>query len=187
MVEAAGSSLLNNAKGPAGLETLRLITFDADGVSGHMNHRDTSLAVRELLIQNTSNNGKNKNQKLLHARSVEAWSLQTIHNPVAKYIPLLEWVRLLLSWCGILAARSSQHSCRNGSNETYRLLQPSLNWKAMAAHHSQFVWYRRLFVVFSCYAYVNRLQRVIMLLWNDDHQNYRSSSDMLAQRRRKEE
>jgi N-acetylglucosaminylphosphatidylinositol deacetylase len=43
---------------------------------------------------------------------------------------------------------------------SYRMLQPSLNWKAMAAHHSQFVWYRRLFVVFSIYTYVNRLRRM---------------------------
>ena len=31
-------------------------------------------------------------------------------------------------------------------------------WRAMNAHKSQFVWYRRLFVVFSSYTYVNYVQ-----------------------------
>ncbi|CAM9310224.1 unnamed protein product [Sphacelaria rigidula] len=30
----------------------------------------------------------------------------------------------------------------------------------MAAHRSQFVWYRRLFVFFSRYAYVNTFKRI---------------------------
>ena len=48
---------------------------------------------------------------------------------------------------------------RGGHGPYYRLQQPALNWRAMASHTSQFVWYRRLFVVFSCYTYVNRLKR----------------------------
>jgi hypothetical protein len=35
------------------------------------------------------------------------------------------------------------------------MINPSLVWNAMKAHHSQFVWYRRLFVVFSRYSYAN--------------------------------
>ena len=41
----------------------------------------------------------------------------------------------------------------------FRLSRPSLNWKAIKAHSSQFVWYRRLFVVLSWYTYVNRRRR----------------------------
>lgn len=36
-------------------------------------------------------------------------------------------------------------------------------WRAMAAHHSQFVWYRRFFVLFSRYAYVNTFRRISAL------------------------
>lgn len=34
---------------------------------------------------------------------------------------------------------------------------PVPSWKAMSAHWSQFVWFRRLFVVFSVYTFVNHL------------------------------
>lgn len=33
-------------------------------------------------------------------------------------------------------------------------------WKAMALHRSQFVWYRKLFVVFSRYGYINTLREI---------------------------
>ena len=33
-----------------------------------------------------------------------------------------------------------------------------LAWRAMATHHSQFVWYRKLFVLFSRYGYLNTLR-----------------------------
>ncbi|CAD8151799.1 unnamed protein product [Paramecium octaurelia] len=33
-------------------------------------------------------------------------------------------------------------------------------WKSMQIHHSQFVWYRKLFVVFSRYAYINTLIKI---------------------------
>lgn len=36
-------------------------------------------------------------------------------------------------------------------------LSPLNAWQAMAIHHSQFVWYRKLFVIFSRYAYMNTL------------------------------
>ncbi|CAK86263.1 unnamed protein product (macronuclear) [Paramecium tetraurelia] len=33
-------------------------------------------------------------------------------------------------------------------------------WRSMQIHHSQFVWYRKLFVVFSRYAYINTLIKI---------------------------
>ncbi len=46
------------------------------------------------------------------------------------------------------------HGRKRGAIRFY-MVNPFLVWKAMKAHHSQFVWYRRLFVVFSRYSYVN--------------------------------
>mmetsp|Transcript_3507 Transcript_3507/g.7278 ORF Transcript_3507/g.7278 Transcript_3507/m.7278 type:complete len:246 (-) Transcript_3507:853-1590(-) len=37
---------------------------------------------------------------------------------------------------------------------------PVATWSAMSVHWSQFVWYRRLFVVFSRYGYLNTLERL---------------------------
>ena len=39
-------------------------------------------------------------------------------------------------------------------------MDPILVWKAMAAHYSPFVWYRRLSVMFSRYTYINDLQKI---------------------------
>lgn len=156
-----------------GVTNLNFITFDEFGVSGHVNHRDTYLAVRHVYwkqLQQQLLTGNNNNINRL-ARTVTAWSLETVRNPLNKYVPVWEWIRLVLCWCGWVSAVSSSisttysknnhHRWRRHSGEiTYRCLQPSLNWKAMAAHRSQFVWYRRLFVVFSCYTYVNRLRRM---------------------------
>jgi len=46
------------------------------------------------------------------------------------------------------------------SHQQYRIMEPILVWRAMAAHYSQFVWYRRLSVMFSRYTYINDLEKI---------------------------
>jgi N-acetylglucosaminylphosphatidylinositol deacetylase len=38
---------------------------------------------------------------------------------------------------------------------------PIAAWPALRAHHSQFVWFRKLFILFSSYIYINTLIPVI--------------------------
>jgi N-acetylglucosaminylphosphatidylinositol deacetylase len=139
---------------------LVLITFDQYGVSGHVNHIDTHLGVCAIVGRGgfiLSGDDFSRASKI--NIPVEAWSLASERNIVAKYIPFLSWLLLFLSFFRIV-----QDSHRgidiDSSHQCYRLHEPSLNWKAMTTHKSQFVWYRRLFVVFSCYTYVNTLQRI---------------------------
>lgn len=139
---------------PACLSSLCLITFDADGVSGHVNHCDAFRAVQRLVQEHHNF----PNDRKVPSLDVEAWSLKTIQNPIRKYLPLWEWFRLLLCWLGIQNTVSSSYP--SDKVQIHRVMQPTLNWRAMVAHKSQFVWYRRLFVVFSCYTYVNRLRLV---------------------------
>lgn len=40
----------------------------------------------------------------------------------------------------------------------YVTLKPWVSYYAMKAHYSQFVWYRKLFVVFSRYTFLNHLR-----------------------------
>ena len=49
---------------------------------------------------------------------------------------------------------------RSRSVIQYRIMDPILVWKAMAAHYSQFVWYRRLSVLFSRYTYINDIEKM---------------------------
>lgn len=48
----------------------------------------------------------------------------------------------------------------NGITLQCRIMDPFLVWQAMSAHYSQFVWYRRLSVLFSRYSYINDLHQL---------------------------
>ena len=151
--------------------TLSIVTFDQRGVSGHVNHIDTYLAVQHLyqqqlsLLQSSStSSSSNQQQVRLASKALEVWVLQTIQNPIIKYIPIVEWVRFLLHTTLNWYPKSDMHidptTCPTPSS-WYRLLQPSLNWYAMSTHQSQFVWYRRLFVIFSIYTYRNTFHKLL--------------------------
>jgi N-acetylglucosaminylphosphatidylinositol deacetylase len=129
---------------------VQIITFDQQGVSGHINHRDTYLACRHLCFAESVERHELPN--------VELWSLVSDTSPIVRYIPFFSWILLLLTWCGVMTSVSTKVSPR-GDVCINRLQAPSLNWEAMRSHASQFVWYRRLFVVFSSYTYVNKLRR----------------------------
>lgn len=162
-LRTAMSSTANISSTSKSWSRLILITFDQYGVSGHINHIDTYLGVCSVARQGifavpgeTSSTSKNENNI-----PVEVWSLVTERNMLAKYIPILSWLLLFLSF---FRTMQTPHANFPDSKSTqiilHRLQEPRLNWKAMTTHQSQFVWYRRLFVVFSCYTYVNKLQRI---------------------------
>ena len=148
--------------------TISFLTFDEQGVSGHINHRDTYQAVRYLLQRQARKQQQMQKDDSSLLSFADVWTLETETNLFYKYIPVYSWFLLICSLVGGQQSSSSTTtslgSTDNNNNNsiivTYRLHQPWLNWKAMASHASQFVWYRRLFVVFSCYTYVNRLQRM---------------------------
>ena len=54
------------------------------------------------------------------------------------------------------------------SYQQCRIMDPMLVWRAMAAHYSQFVWYRRLSVMFSRYTYINDLEKINPTFIQDD-------------------
>ena len=172
MIEAIESeqkeSLENNR-----ISVVDLITFDERGVSGHVNHRDTYRTVKRACERvrgyQRQHDFKTKDQSsstsaslLLKAfvkLSVHSWTLETETNLIVKYLPIYSWILFTLA----LLFPSVWHQTHKETPEgkrLYRLHQPSLNWMAMRSQASQFVWYRRLFVIFSCYTYVNVLQRI---------------------------
>jgi N-acetylglucosaminylphosphatidylinositol deacetylase len=144
-------------------ERLVLLTFDQYGVSGHVNHIDTFHGVCELVKQNStisSSAGFNdKTKVVISPVAIEAWQLESERNLFFKYVPLLSWVLFFL---GLFATARPMLGKREDAHlrRIYRFHEPRMNWRAMAAHESQFVWYRRLFVVFSCYTYVNKLRPI---------------------------
>ncbi|KAF3323142.1 N-acetylglucosaminyl-phosphatidylinositol de-N-acetylase-like isoform X2 [Carex littledalei] len=113
-----------------------VITFDNYGVSGHPNHRDVHHAVRKLM-----------HEKL--PREIEAWELISM-SIFRKYSgPASVWPSLL---CYSSYQKKEMHLLLNSS--------PYKSYRAMAQHKSQWVWFRKLFVVFSSYTYVNTLHKI---------------------------
>ncbi|CAD6341845.1 unnamed protein product [Miscanthus lutarioriparius] len=113
-----------------------IVTFDSCGVSGHPNHKDLHHGICKFLHANRQGN-------------VEAWELASL-NILRKYSgPVDIWLSSLISF-----SRSKQ--------SIYTLVnsRPSKSYEAMAAHRSQWVWFRRLYVIFSSYMYVNVLQKI---------------------------
>ncbi|KAL8100796.1 uncharacterized protein LOC141686740 isoform X2 [Apium graveolens] len=112
-----------------------IITFDRYGVSGHCNHRDLNRGVRRLL-------------RGALQREIDAWELVST-NLWRKYSgPIDIWLSLL----NALRCSDKLHCLLNG--------QPRRSYVAMAQHMSQWVWFRKLFVSFSSYTFVNTLQKI---------------------------
>ncbi|KAK2987099.1 hypothetical protein RJ640_009558 [Escallonia rubra] len=112
-----------------------IITFDDYGVSGHCNHRDLNQGVRKLLHDSS--------------RDIEAWELVST-NTLRKYSgPVDVWLSIL-------------YTMHYPKGEMHCLLNehPRKSYVAMAQHMSQWVWYRKLFVTFSSYTYVNTLRKI---------------------------
>jgi len=99
-----------------------VITFDAQGVSGHINHRAVQNGLKRIT-------------------TVKKFELQS--------------TGLLRKYMGIADLMQSL-----GEDILFVNVSLGLAWRAMATHHSQFVWYRKLFVIFSRYGYINTLKPV---------------------------
>lgn len=106
-----------------------IVTFDIAGVSRHPNH----VAIRRAMAFL-----KTKHSKVV--KDMSFWELEST-GLIRKYI----------GFADVLFSSRSQYAILSPS--------PTLAWKAMSTHHSQFVWYRKLFVVFSRYIYMNTFRK----------------------------
>ncbi|KAF5185079.1 N-acetylglucosaminylphosphatidylinositol de-n-acetylase family protein [Thalictrum thalictroides] len=80
--------------------------------------------------------------------SVDAWELVST-SIVRKYSgPLDVWLSI--------------QSAKNSRGQMYCLLNkhPRKSFTAMAQHQSQWIWFRKLFVSFSSYTYINVLKKI---------------------------
>ncbi|MEJ1273063.1 N-acetylglucosaminyl-phosphatidylinositol de-N-acetylase isoform X2 [Cricetulus griseus] len=108
-----------------------VVTFDAEGVSGHSNHIALYRAVRALHSE-----GKlPKGCSVLTLKSV---------NVLRKYLYPLDLPWSLLSPHDVLFQLTSKEVAQAK--------------KAMSCHHSQLLWFRHLYVIFSRYMRINSLQ-----------------------------
>ncbi|TYI31161.1 hypothetical protein ES332_A05G434100v1 [Gossypium tomentosum] len=115
---------------------LQIITFDSYGVSGHCNHGDVHYGVRKFLHDSSPGN-------------IEAWELVSI-NIMRKYSGLFD---IWMSNLDVMQHPSGVMHCLLNEH-------PLKSFQAMAEHSSQWVWFRKLFVSFSSYTYVNTLRKI---------------------------
>lgn len=113
-----------------------MFTFDDYGVSGHPNHITTYRGVRSAIEEQQARCADKTDVK-----AVRGWALEST-SIVRKYI-------------GIVDALVSTSLPGSSYLRFVFFCKPWWNYQAMALHHSQFVWYRRLFVIFSRYTFVN--------------------------------
>ena len=156
----------------------QLITFDARGISSHPNHIAVHAGVCNVLRAQQLQQQQQPKQRARHAGTglVAAHELVTVPL-LRKYLSVFDLPLLLASfwWHRVRSLQRatpsySQTAASNSEKASSvspppvsasALLcfndSPRLSYRAMQAHASQFVWYRRLFVVFSNYTFFNLL------------------------------
>ncbi|XP_010275006.1 PREDICTED: N-acetylglucosaminyl-phosphatidylinositol de-N-acetylase isoform X1 [Nelumbo nucifera] len=115
-----------------------LITFDNYGVSGHRNHRDVHHGVCRTLYERPH-------------RDIEAWELLST-SIIRKYSGPVDL------WLSVLYA----HYYQRGQMHCLLNENPCKSFLVMSQHESQWIWFRKLFVSFSSYTYVNTLRKMII-------------------------
>lgn len=124
-----------------------VITFDKSGVSGHNNHVATHCAVERLIQQKELLEQTDSTVEVGHRIPLRAWQLITV--PFArKYLGSLDII-----W-SIIQTKMFGGIC-------FISLNAEMSVNAMRLHSSQWVWYRRLFVRFARYSYVNTLHEIV--------------------------
>ncbi|XP_057838202.1 uncharacterized protein LOC131048312 isoform X2 [Cryptomeria japonica] len=120
-----------------------IITFDDYGISGHPQHRAVHIGVCIFLKENM------KLSQGPEMKTVDAWQLIST-NIMRKYSgPFDIWFSILfLFWL-----EKEQSYCVFNK-------YPHICFSAMGQHKSQWIWYRKLFVIFSSYTYVNTLRKI---------------------------
>ncbi|RDD40741.1 N-acetylglucosaminyl-phosphatidylinositol de-N-acetylase [Trichoplax sp. H2] len=113
-----------------------IVTFDEYGVSGHANHISLYHALNELIHEESDD----------CIAQIEAFALKSV-NVIRKYIGIMDII-----WTILLKGNS--YVCINSFGGCIA------SQLAMRAHASQFVWFRRLYVIFSRYMLINTLERI---------------------------
>ncbi|XP_064083766.1 N-acetylglucosaminyl-phosphatidylinositol de-N-acetylase-like [Macrobrachium nipponense] len=114
------------------LDINMVVTFDVGGVSGHVNHSALYSAIQHLV------------EEEFLPETCEAFSLDSV-NIFRKYSSLLD-VPLSYAFSSCAFTVDFKH---------YAILQ-----RAMRAHNSQFVWFRKLYMIFSRYVLINTLTKI---------------------------
>ena len=120
-----------------------VVTFDGRGVSGHINHVAT-----------------HEGAKMWIERKKDALAANGGDGSVPRVL-VLETTNIARKYSGALDAATSYLTTLVDSRRAFiPCLSLAESFRAVRAHKSQFVWYRKLFFAFSRYTYLNTLRRI---------------------------
>ncbi|CAI5745892.1 unnamed protein product [Peronospora destructor] len=128
-----------------------IFTFDDYGVSGHPNHIATYYGVKQAVSEQQEKCNTPTAEDGKETKVVRGWALEST-TLLRKYVGLLDTA--LSFWL------SRQ---REDERQFVFVFRPMWNYNAMALHQSQFVWYRRLFVAFSRYTFINTFHPLLSI------------------------
>ena len=130
----------------------RVITFDELGVTGHANHVAVQRGVRQLLLRGAGDAPASPPRVRVYALH----SVGLLRHYLGWFdVPITLLAALLLALLQrLLGLRGRRAVCCVS-------LAPWVCHMAMRAHGSQYVWFRRLNVLFSRYVHVNTLVEVL--------------------------
>lgn len=118
-----------------------IITFDSGGISNHPNHKAIHDAIWE-----------DKNDKDLNRKIFKCYFLESV-NIFRKYVSIFDLCYSILDCYFSLFFKKERKFIVVGSWSDRNIV---LN--AMKKHKSQYVWFRKLYVVFSRYILLNTLE-----------------------------
>ena len=135
----------------------RVLTFDAHGVSGHANHVDVHYGVRHLELTAAADAAARSSDASGRTRGhLCAYELRSV-GLARRLLGLLEALVTLLSHALLQRGRPPLVDCFVGRPWVAA-------WAvhcAMREHASQYVWFRRLYVLTSRYVFLNTLARMV--------------------------
>eukprot|EP00246_Nothoceros_aenigmaticus_P012084 TRINITY_DN3581_c0_g1_i3.p1 TRINITY_DN3581_c0_g1~~TRINITY_DN3581_c0_g1_i3.p1 ORF type:complete len:220 (+),score=26.95 TRINITY_DN3581_c0_g1_i3:342-1001(+) len=122
-----------------------VLTFDKHGVSGHPNHIAVCHGVRTFLMENKV---RLLSQPFPQHNEVEGWELVS-KSILRKYSGPIEVLVAFVERCWCIRERL----------HVFVSPSASISVGAMKQHTTQWLWFRRLFIIFAAYTYVNTLKR----------------------------
>ena len=120
-------------------------------MSGHPNHIATYNGVKQAMWKQQEKSNTLAAEVGSETKPVRAWALEST-SIFRKYVGLLDTA--FSFWL----SRQQQDE-----RQFVFVFRPLWNYNAMALHQSQFVWYRRLFVVFSRYTFINTFRPLLSI------------------------
>ncbi len=109
-----------------------IITFDSYGISGHKNHIALNKAIKSFKTSNSN---------------ISYYELITT-NIIRKYMGLLDCIYSVLEYIVF------------GNIYVFFHFSPYFVHECMKCHFSQYVWYRKLFIIFSRYTTINTIKQI---------------------------